>query len=422
MQKAIIKSYTILLLVPSFFFITCCAATLNPLHQKLLTDPLPRFEGLISPISIPIRAQYKPVTMTSVGKSGILINIEQQASSQTIFLYSEMTFETKVSPLGDMLLWDERMEQIWSFNGRKVDSGTSILDIKRLTDKFGRVQVLEVSGPGLSTLSNEEHKKLADIIGLANSQPKKYGCVLREAAICSGDTIAVLSMETILNTIGDSSLKLVSPADIKYVIQGWGWSNSKKVIVATVDEIIAMRYAREFSVPMMVDGYALFDPDTFQILEQHLLFKQYATGPKGRLSVKGLLELSSRIIKADHDNETTSSPLDAVNTNASKRDFWTGTIQNASKTGLNGIICGPATFSFYIEANQVNGNVKDSYGNSYTVSGEVDHEGRVKIGIALSKRNMGTFTGTMNTDSASGIWQDQFQCYGTWTAQKARTQ
>jgi membrane protease subunit (stomatin/prohibitin family) len=48
----------------------------------------------------------------------------------------------------------------------------------------------------------------------------------------------------------------------------------------------------------------------------------------------------------------------------------------------------------------------------------VDSNGRVNVGIASGNNVFGTFTGVVSGDSASGIWQDKFQCYGTWTATK----
>jgi len=91
---------------------------------------------------------------------------------------------------------------------------------------------------------------------------------------------------------------------------------------------------------------------------------------------------------------------------------------STSLVSSSGSKCGEATATLYVQDNVAKGTGKSSWGDSFEASGSVDSNGRVNIGIALGSNFFGTFTGVVSGDSASGIWQDKFQCYGTWTATK----
>lgn len=88
-----------------------------------------------------------------------------------------------------------------------------------------------------------------------------------------------------------------------------------------------------------------------------------------------------------------------------------------SKTGNR---CGEATATIYVQGNVAKGVGRNSLGNDFEVSGSVDPNGRVDVGTISGNETFGTYTGVITGDSASGIWQDKFQCFGTWSATKQK--
>ncbi|MCG2779019.1 MAG: SHOCT domain-containing protein [Desulfobacterales bacterium] len=97
---------------------------------------------------------------------------------------------------------------------------------------------------------------------------------------------------------------------------------------------------------------------------------------------------------------------------------WIGKAISTSSVDIKGNRCGEASLSMYINNSQIKGTAIDSWGNTHKITGSIDINGRVNAGIAIGSINFSTFTGTGSVDSASGIWQDKYQCYGTWNAKK----
>jgi hypothetical protein len=108
--------------------------------------------------------------------------------------------------------------------------------------------------------------------------------------------------------------------------------------------------------------------------------------------------------------------------NSKPYDVYLVKAVSTSPLDSRGNKCGEATATLYVQGNVAKGTGKTSWGDSFEASGSVDSTGRVNVGIASGSNVFGTFTGVVSGDSASGIWQDKFQCYGTWTAtQKVET-
>jgi hypothetical protein len=101
-------------------------------------------------------------------------------------------------------------------------------------------------------------------------------------------------------------------------------------------------------------------------------------------------------------------------------DVWSVKSVSTSPLDSRGNKCGEANAILYVQGNVAKGTGKTAWGGNFEVSGSVDSEGRVNVGSASGNNIFATFTGVMSGDSATGIWQDQTQCYGTWTATKQK--
>ena len=89
---------------------------------------------------------------------------------------------------------------------------------------------------------------------------------------------------------------------------------------------------------------------------------------------------------------------------------------SAVSVSQSGKTCGTSTATLYVQGNVVKASGRSSSGNEFEASGTIDPNGQIRIGVASGRNVFATFTGTLSSDSGSGIWQDQSQCYGTWSA------
>jgi hypothetical protein len=51
----------------------------------------------------------------------------------------------------------------------------------------------------------------------------------------------------------------------------------------------------------------------------------------------------------------------------------------------------------------------------YQVSGTVNNDGTIDLGLAIGSDNVANFSGTLSGNTGSGSWADIWGCYGTWT-------
>ena len=74
-----------------------------------------------------------------------------------------------------------------------------------------------------------------------------------------------------------------------------------------------------------------------------------------------------------------------------------------------------------ISNSQISGSVIDINGNTYTLTGSVDSNGKVVGGFALSGDGVVDFSGDFESSSASGVWVDIYDCSGIWFADNGNT-
>lgn len=85
---------------------------------------------------------------------------------------------------------------------------------------------------------------------------------------------------------------------------------------------------------------------------------------------------------------------------------------------VNGGTCGDAAGDITITDNALRGNVLSTNGFTLGVDGTLSDTSEVTGGFAQGSNTIASFSGQFTDTSGSGIWSDNFECTGTWTATK----
>jgi hypothetical protein len=78
--------------------------------------------------------------------------------------------------------------------------------------------------------------------------------------------------------------------------------------------------------------------------------------------------------------------------------------------------CGNAEGTMTVNDSSLSGTLIDTWGNMYDILGEIDNNGNISGGFALSQGNVATFSGTISGNTLTGTWSDIYQCSGDWQA------
>lgn len=97
------------------------------------------------------------------------------------------------------------------------------------------------------------------------------------------------------------------------------------------------------------------------------------------------------------------------------------TFEAKSVTGFdaNGKSCGEAIGKLTIKDNTISGTVTSSQGFSLEVQGSTQSNGEATGSFAIAGNILATFTGTFSRAAGKGVWQDELECSGTWTAKSS---
>lgn len=125
---------------------------------------------------------------------------------------------------------------------------------------------------------------------------------------------------------------------------------------------------------------------------------------------------------SDGDGANDGASADAINDTSDVAVVLNGeySIEATASTRFDntGGTCGDATGTMTITDNVMTGSVLTTNGNMLEVEGTVTENGEVVGGFAQGRIAVATFTGTISGTSGSGDWEDNFECVGTWTAEK----
>ena len=100
--------------------------TSSPLKKKLLNGEIPRYEGIVTPISIPIKPEYKPAEVIT---QNVTVTLQD---GKAIEASTEM--HCNVSEIGPLLIWNMKVLNMKQA-GRYYSPGLPIVEARVLTDK-----------------------------------------------------------------------------------------------------------------------------------------------------------------------------------------------------------------------------------------------------------------------------------------------
>jgi len=261
------RTFCILLI---FLFLHACAPTLPPMQEELMSKAVPVYEGRFSPIQGPVQLEYKPVSMTLAGHFGLHTSVRDKDE----VLSGELLGTLRVSPMGDSLLWEFKLENAVLGEEKLASKGSPIMEFRARRDRHGVTREYEITIPGMQPESPHDKGLFEEIKGLLRSQFRSLSAELPAIPIQAGTPLLEIDVRSALQIYERlwGSPRYSPPKEkIGYATRGFGSFKGRNVIVAVLEEdfICVSRNERRYSFAM--HGYALLDTTTGQILENKIL-------------------------------------------------------------------------------------------------------------------------------------------------------
>lgn len=261
------KIFCILLV---FLLVHACAPTLTPMQQELLSNAVPMYEGDFSPIQDPFQLEYRPAAVKLAGQFAVHTSVRDK---DEVFS-GELNGRLRVSPMGDSLLWEFKLENA-VLGEQQLASGTpSLMEFRTQRDGHGVIKEAEITSPGMKAQSPEEKRQIEEMKALLRSQFRSLSAELPTHPIQAGTPLLELDMNSALQAFEKlwGSPRCSPPKKtIGYATRGFGSLKGRKVIVAVLDEDFTCVSRNERSYSFAMHGYALLDADTGQILENRAM-------------------------------------------------------------------------------------------------------------------------------------------------------
>lgn len=252
------------------FLLDGCAPTLTPMQQELSSKAVPMYEGRFSPIQTPFHLQYQPVAMKLAGTLGIHRNVRDKDE----FFSGELYGRLRVSPAGESLLWEFRLENA-VMGEEKISTGNSpLMEFRAHRDKQGATRDSEIATVGMKVNSPEERRLFEEIRVLVRSQFRSFSAQLPASPVQEGSLLLETDMNSALQAYEWlwGSPRCSPPKEkVGYGARGLGSFKGRKVIVAVIEEDFVCLARNERRYNFALHGYALLDTETGQILENKTL-------------------------------------------------------------------------------------------------------------------------------------------------------
>lgn len=270
----IMKKNKLLLFLLMVILLTACQALEPPLKKRLLYGGAPIFEGYITPISVPIQPMYKPVSIKTELSQATYTKTIKNSSIEETFESVEYFGETKISSLGDMLLWDGKITKI-IINGKTTAPDIPLMEMRMLSDSYGKFKEVEMSSPALSK-ANVDQEAIDNYLDAFKKMMKKSYPHLPDKPVRSGDYFQKIDTSFFADVYNamfpDDPIPKIDGDALGSIIKGWGYYNEKKVVVASMDERFHIGFPPGPTFQIKMNGYTLIDPETFQAIYAEILF------------------------------------------------------------------------------------------------------------------------------------------------------
>ena len=250
--------------------LTACASQEPVLIGSLLGGGIPLFTQPVEPILDPIQPCYKPTAVHFTYAMAMYAQVGAGASPREAVRYFEMTGENHIAQLGDLLTWNMRVKKMVSA-GETIAPGPDLIEARILMDRFGTILDIEIASPATDA-AGARHRQAAALIASTKAALEKFGAFLPQHPIRSGDAIVKIDRGTFGDLLAGFTADVKLNKDLEYITQGWSRFQGKKVLVAAIDESLTVALARDADLRVKVDGFYLFDAETFQIVDGDVLW------------------------------------------------------------------------------------------------------------------------------------------------------
>ena len=185
-----------------------------------------------------------------------------------------------------------------------VDLGEPIIEIKALSTKQGQIEQIDIDVPALK---DAEMKKDMDeeFNAIARKNVESSTLSLPINPVRTGDTIHIDSSDSISDLAYFQGYKVRMDKDLNWVLEGFSQYNSRKTIVATINESLEKKYTDEIKFKAKIIGYKLFDADTLHLLKSEMMLD--VTGPDS--FAKGFVSYSANLSKPKAFSTLPSKPI-----------------------------------------------------------------------------------------------------------------
>jgi hypothetical protein len=289
-------TFRISCIVLAFLFLNACAETIPPMQEELSSKIPPMYQGRFSPIQAPFYLEYRPVAMKLAGTLGVHTNVRDRDE----FFSGELSGRLRVSPAGDSLLWEFKLDNAVILE-EKISSGNSpLLEFRARRDKQGVTREAEIATVGLKVNSVEEKRIFEEIRTMIRSQFASFYAVLPVSPIQEGSLLLEMDMASALQAYERlwGSPQCSPPKEkIGYAVRGLGSVQGRKVIVAVMEEDFVCVARNERRYRFAMNGYALLDTATGQILENSAMTTVKSFYSFDSIELRMLQKLSAEVIE-----------------------------------------------------------------------------------------------------------------------------
>jgi hypothetical protein len=236
----------------------------------LLAGGVPRFAQPVEPILAPIQPRYKPTSVHFTYAMAMYAQVGNAPTPREALRYFEMAGENHITKLGDLLSWHMRVKRMVAA-GETIAPGPDLIEARLLMDRFGTILDIEIASP-VTDAPGPKHQAATALIMSTKAALQKVGTFLPRHPIRSGDAIVKIDRSTFGDLLAGFKAHVKLTKDLEYILLGWSRFQGKRVLVAAIDERLNVALARDADLWVKVDGYYLFDAETFQIVNGDVLW------------------------------------------------------------------------------------------------------------------------------------------------------
>jgi hypothetical protein len=283
-------------IVFAILFVTACAETISPVQEELSSKTMPMYDGRFSSIQDPIPLEYRPVAAKLAGQVAIHQNVRDKDELFT----GEVSGRLKVSPAGDSLLWEFRVENA-VMNEERVGSGNiPLAEFRARRDRQGATGEADIVPLGMRVNTPDEKRRFEEIRTLVRAQFSSLSAQLPASPVQEGGLLLESEMNAALQSyerLWGSPKCSPSKEKIGYAVRGLGSVKGRRVIVAVMEEDFTCAARNEKRYSFSLHGYALVDTRTGQILEHKAVTAVRSFYSFDSVELRTMLKTSAEVIE-----------------------------------------------------------------------------------------------------------------------------